>query len=164
MAEWSGSYFSFTAEGDKIDKMRFHKNTRNSVVGIPTALWGEQCMHCWSPQCTLYAELRAYMRLEGEDYRRACCLFKKQHADYNTSHRETCACWCAEQMPDSEALPRTLLSCAPRVRGRGPGLGSGFLSCRNADWLSRWALLQSPYYFCHLSPQRLQPLNIHDVK
>lgn len=31
-------------------------------------------------------------------------------------------------------------------------------------WLSCQGLLPSPYYFCHLSPQWLQPLNIHDVK
>lgn len=52
------------------------QNTRNFAVGIPTALWGKQCMHCWSPQCILYAELWAYMHFEGEDYRRACCLLK----------------------------------------------------------------------------------------
>ena len=64
-------------------------------------------------------------------------------------------------MPDSEGFPRTLPSW-------GPGVTEN-LRCsqglRVAEmWTRRSCALQSPYYFCHLSPQWLQLLNIHEVK
>ena len=64
-------------------------------------------------------------------------------------------------MPDSEGFPRTLPSWGPRVTEN--------LRCSQGlqvaeMWTRRSCALQSPYYFCHLSPQWLQLLNIHEVK
>lgn len=131
---------------------------------ILTAWRGKQCMHCWSQQCVLYAELSAKMHFVGEDYRRACCLLKT-------------TCWLQHIIQKdvsmlvygTDARFRGVPQDSPLMWSTGRRMGNlcsnqGFRDTEMEFWLSCEGLLQSPYYFCHLSPRWLQPLNIHDVK
>lgn len=100
------------------------------------------------------------MHFVGEDSQKGLLSFKNNML-ITTHHTAAWTCWCREQMPDSEGFPRTLPSWGPRVTEN--------LRCSQGlqvaeMWTRRSCALQSPYYFCHLSPQWLQLLNIHEVK
>lgn len=104
------------------------------------------------------------MQFVGENYRRACCLLKT-------------TCWLQHIIQKAvsmlgygtDAWFLGVPQYSALLRSKGQRMGN--LCCHQGLWVAEmwiWCscqgVLQSPYYFCHLSPQWPQPLNIHEVK